>query len=42
MSLQAFDVALELIRSLEPALVILGRRDPDLASRSAAPLHRLR
>ena len=31
MSLQAFDVALELIRSLEPALVILGRRDPDLA-----------
>jgi four helix bundle protein len=31
MSLQAFDVSLELIRSLEPALVILGRRDPDLA-----------
>jgi four helix bundle protein len=31
MSLQAFDVFLELIRSLEQPLAILGRRDPDLA-----------
>ena len=31
MSLQAFDVALELVRSLQQPLSILDRRDPDLA-----------
>ena len=31
MSLQAFDVSLELIRSLEAPLASLGRRDTDLA-----------
>ena len=31
MSLQAFDISLELIRSLEQPLAILDRRDPDLA-----------
>ena len=31
MALQAFDVALELVRSLHEPLAILERRDPDLA-----------
>jgi hypothetical protein len=31
MTFQAFEVALEIVRSLEQPLAILERRDPDLA-----------
>ena len=40
MSLQAFDVSLELIRSLEQPLAGLDRRDTDLAKQLAGPPYR--